>query len=87
MEQGFYIYIYIKFYLFIFSCAESLLLCRLFSTCGELGLLSSCNVLIEVASFVAEHRLQGVQASVTHGLSSCGSQALAHRLNSCGARA
>ena len=43
--------------LFIFSCAESLLLCRLFPTSGEPGLLSSCNVLIEVASFVVEHRL------------------------------
>ena len=34
-----------------------------------------------------EHRLQGAQASVVSacGLSSCGSQALEHRLNSCGA--
>ena len=37
-------------------------------------------LLIAVASFVSEHRLQGTQASVVaaHGLSSCGSQALEH---------
>ena len=38
-------------------------------------------------SFIVEHRVQGVQASVVAacGLSSFGSQALEHRLNSCGA--
>ena len=42
-----------------------------------------------VASLVAEHRLQGTRVSVlaARGLRSCGSQALKHRLNSCGARA
>ena len=38
------------------------------------------------SSLVVEHRLQGIQTSavVARGLSSCGSQALEHRLNSCG---
>ena len=45
--------------------------------------------LIAVASLVAEHRLQGMWASVAvaGGLSSCSSQALEHRLNSCSAQA
>ena len=36
--------------------------------------------------FEVEHRLQGMRASVVaaRGLSSCGSQTLEHRLNSCG---
>ena len=38
------------------------------------------------SSLAVEHRLQGTQTSVAaaHALSSCGSQALEHRLNSCG---
>ena len=46
-------------------------------------------LLIVLASLVLEHRLQGARASVVKacGLSSCGSQALEHRLSSCGARA
>ena len=42
--------------------------------------------LIAMASLVAEHGLQGVWASVlvAYGISSCGSQALVHRLNFCG---
>ena len=45
--------------------------------------------LIAVASLVAEHRLQGMWASVAvaGGLSSCSSQALEHRLNSCSTQA
>ena len=34
----------LKVYLFIFGCAGSSLLCGLFSSCGEWGLLSSCSV-------------------------------------------
>ena len=36
------------------GCAKSSLLCRLFSTCGEHGLLflAMCRLLIEVASLV-----------------------------------
>ena len=51
------------------------------------GLLSSCTAWAYCsASLVGEDRLQSVQASVVvaHGLSSCGSQALEHRPNSCG---
>ena len=46
-------------------------------------------LLITAASLVAEHRLQGAKASVVkaHGLNSCSSQALEHRINSWGARA
>ena len=36
------LYRYFKYYLFIFGCAGSSLLLRLFSSCGEQGLLSSC---------------------------------------------
>lgn len=52
--------------LFIFDGAGSLLLCRFFSSCGECGLLYSVAAL-------AEHRLQGLEASVAaeHSLSSC----------------
>ena len=47
-------------------------------------------LLTVVASLVAEHGLWGAWASVSFGtgaLSSFGSQALEHRLNSCGAQA
>ena len=45
--------------------------------------------LIAEASPVEEHGLQSTQASVVviHGLSSCGSWAVEHRLSSCGAAA
>ena len=48
-----------------------------------------CDLLIALASLVAEHGLKGMWASVivAHGLSSCGSQALERRLSSCGAGA
>ena len=48
-----------------------------------------CRVLTGVPSCVAELGLKGVKASVVaaQGLSSCGSWALEHRLNSCGAQA
>ena len=50
------------------------------------SLAAVCRLLIAVASLVAKHRLKGTWASVVaaHGLSRCGSQALEHRLNSCG---
>ena len=43
-------------------------------------------LLIAMGSFVLKHRLQDTWASVlsAHGLSSCHSQILEHRLNSCG---
>ena len=42
-----------------------------------------------VSSLVVEHGFQGIGAlaDVAHGLHSYGSQALEHRLNSCGVRA
>ena len=54
-----------------------------FSSCSERGLLfvAVSRLLIAVASFVAERRLQA------RGLSSCGSRALECRLSTCGARA
>ena len=77
-------------HLFIFGSAGSLLPCRLFS-CGEQGLLSSCDAwACHCSGFpVAEHGLKGLHASaVAVGeLSSCSSWALEHRLNGCGARA
>ena len=49
----------LKFYLFIFGCAGSLLLHRLFSSCDKWGLLfvTVLRLLIVVASLVAEHGL------------------------------
>ena len=53
------------------------------------SLVAVCGLLTAVASLVAEHRLQAMQASVAaaHGLKTCGTQALEHGLNTCGARA
>ena len=61
-----------------------------FSSCGEWGLLfvEVHGLLIAVASRCGARAL-GTWASVVvaRGFSSCGSQALEHRLSSCGARA
>ena len=45
--------------LFIFVCAGASLLCRLFSGCGDQGLLfvAMPRLLIEVASLIVAHRL------------------------------
>ena len=65
------------FYLFVFGCIGSSLLCTSFP-CSEWGLLSVVvrGLLIVVAS-LAELRLEGTQASVpvVHGLCSCCSEA------------
>ena len=55
---------------------------------GGQSLVAVCRLLITVASLV-EHGLQDMWASVVSacGLSSCGSWALEHRLNSCDAQA
>ena len=57
-----------------------------FSLVAASGATLCCGVRasLVVASLVVEHRLQGLWASVAaaHGLSSCGSQDLEHRLNS-----
>ena len=62
-------YIYLFFYLFIFCCAGSLLLCRLFTNKWGLFFVVVHRLLIALTSFVAEHRLQGT------GFSSCNLQA------------
>ena len=89
-----YIYIHIRvcvcvcvynFYLFVFDCAWSSLLCQLFSSCGEQGLLYNCNVRApHCGGFSVE--LDGMKASVVVacGLTSCSSLALEHRVSSCG---
>ena len=60
------------------------MLCGVFSSCGKWGLIYICGVL---ASVVVEQGLQGTQALViaAHGLRSCSSWALEHRLNNCSA--
>ena len=76
-------------YLFLFGCAGSSLPRRVFSSCGEWVLLCVMvrELLITVASLVAECKLQGMQASVVaaHVLSICNSWNLENRLSSCDA--
>ena len=72
-----------------FGCAGSSSLCRLFSSCREQSLLSSCGVWAfhcnDISLLLAEDKLQSSQASVVvaRGLSSCGSRCPEHWLNSC----
>ena len=77
--------------LVIFSCAEFSLLLRLFSSCGEQGLLSSCSAQIShrrVFSRCGAHA-HGPWASTAAApaLNSCGPWALEHKLSSCSSRA
>ena len=53
-------------HLFTFHCVGSSLLCRLFSSCCEraCSVVAVLELLIVVASLVAERGLQGTQASV-----------------------
>ena len=51
-----------------------------------LSVVAVLRPLIAVASLV-EHRIKWASVVLTHGLRSYGSQALEHRLRSCGARA
>ena len=69
--------------LFIFDKAECLLLPRLFSSCSDLELFSSCDMW---ASHCGDFFCGGTWASVVVacGLSSCGFWPLEHKLNSCG---
>ena len=61
-----------------------------FTSCGEWGLLFLAvrRFLIAMASLCCRAWALGTRASVVvaRGLSSCGSQALEHRISSCGAR-
>ena len=65
-----------KFYFFIFGCAGSSLLHRLFSSSGEWGLLSSCGALASHCGGFSCCRAWTLGHSgsvvVVHGLSSCG---------------
>ena len=76
------LFFYSFIYLFIFGCAGSSLLQRLFSHFDKQGysLVLAGRLLVAVPSLVAEARASGV---VALGLSSCGSRALEHRLHSC----
>ena len=63
--------VFLFLYSFIFGCAGSSLLHRLFSSCSEWGLLfvEVCGLLIAVASLVADHGLQNRGSRVVaHGL-------------------
>ena len=66
----------LKFYLFILLLTMSGLRCRLFSGCGERGLLSSCGV---QASPCGGFSGCGAWTPGCSGVSSCSSQALKHR--------
>ena len=56
---------------------------------GNYSLVMVCGLFTVVASLIAEHRFKRMRTSVvaTHGLSSCSSWALEHRLNNCSAQA
>ena len=69
-------------YLFI-GCAGSLLLHRLFSSCGEWGLLFVAVLRLLICSGFSM-RSMGSRAGGLGSSGTCGSQVLEHRLNSCG---
>ena len=71
----------IRTFIFMFGCAGSSLLCRLFSSCTKWGLLSSC---CAQASCGSGFTCCTAQAPGRAGFSACGCQALEHRLSSCG---
>ena len=74
----------------LFLAALGLRCCmRAFSRCGERGLLFVVVRRLLIAVACCGAGALGMQASVVvaRGLSNCGSQALEHRLSSCGARA
>ena len=78
------------FYLFIFGCVGSSLLCTGFLYLHRAGATLNCGVWASHCSGFSccRARAVGVRASVVaaRGLSRCGSQALERRLSSCGAR-
>ena len=75
----------------IFDCAGPSLLCRLLSSCGEWGLLSSCSVCASHYGGFSFCRAQALELTgsvvLAHELSSRGSWALEHRLDSHSAQA
>ena len=78
-------------YLLILGCAGSSCCMGFFPVAASRGysLVAMHGLLIAVASLVPERGLSGAHASVVGagGLSSCGSQALEHRLSSCATQA
>ena len=69
---------------FIYDCAGSSLLHRLYSSCSKQGLLSSCSVQASQCNDFSRYRAWALGHV---GLSSCGTWALEYRLNSCGVQA
>ena len=71
-----------KIILFVYLLLAVLDLC----CCTDFSLVAMLGLLIAVTSLIAEHRLEGEQASLAAavGFSSCSSQALEHKLSSCG---
>ena len=78
-------------FIFIFGCVGSLLLCAGFLWLLQAGATLRCGAWASHCSGFSYcgARALGMQVSVVvaRGLSSCGSQALEHRLSSCGTRA
>ena len=72
---------FLWFYLFIFGYSVSSLLFRLFSSCSNCGLLSSCGVQVSHCGSFSCCRVWALGCT---DFSSCGSLALEHRLSSCG---
>jgi len=71
-----------KIILFVYLLLAVLDLC----CCADFSLVAMLGLLIAVTSFIAEHGLEGEQASLATavGFSSCSSRALEHKLSSCG---
>ena len=81
--------LFFKYYLWVYYLNWSSLLGRLFSSCGEWGLLSSCGVWASHSSDSSCCRAwalgcTGFRSCGRRGLSICSSWALEHRLCSCG---
>ena len=75
---------------FIFGCAGSSLLCGLFSSYGEWGLVFSCDMWASHCNGFSccratGPRCAGFSSCGTWAQCRCGSRALEHGLNSCGA--
>ena len=92
IPSSFYLFLKVIWFFTLFLAVLSLQRCAVFSlvvASRGFSLVAVCRLFIAVASLVAEQRPQGTWASVTvaRGLSSCGSWALEHRLNSCGTQA
>ena len=83
LQQLYILFLYNFIYLFIFSCAGSLLLHRLFCSCDEHGLyfIAVCGLLIAVISHVSDH---GYQACRLQQLWHIGSVVADSRLQSTG---